>query len=261
MTLNEKTESVTTAPASPSTLSAVESKGSASTAPSSLGVAPVPYLTDGIEAYSVHRDFDGAGNVLVLCPDGDARTGFRVSGFHLSAASPIFQTALVGHLHSPCTLHLPDAADDVAAFLRLFKLAPSAAWAAKAFDPPLATYYRVLVVLEKYQCHEFLRAAFGARVASSARYSDGGVGWEPFYLLLMAHRLRSPAIWAAVLPRLAKWRVDPATMTPEQVAVLGPELYRIVVAISALSGGARAFQDVKGVSVTYKDGLAVVCGP
>lgn len=234
-----------------------------------LTATSIAYLTEGIDAFSVHPDFNGGGNVLVLCRNDDSGVGFRVSGFHLSAVrwvtcptlprvrltppSPTFKAALVGHLHTPCTLHLTDSADDMAAFLRLFKLAPSASWA--KFDPPMATYYRVLVLLEKYHCHDFMRAAFAAKVAGSGRYAGDGAGWEPFYLLIMAHRLRSSSIWAHILPRLAKWRVDPASMTAEQVAVLGPELYRIVVGISAYSAGGRAFQDLKGVSVTYPGGL------
>ncbi|WOO85814.1 uncharacterized protein LOC62_07G009300 [Vanrija pseudolonga] len=231
-----------------SLLSNADGEMSASTP---LTVNSIAYLTEGIEAFSVHPDFNGGGSVLVLCRSEDGGVGFRVSGFHLSAVSPTFKAALVGHLHTACTLHVADRADDMAAFLRLFKLAPSGAWA--KFDPPMATYYRVLLLLEKYRCHDFMRAAFAAKVAGSARYAGDGAGWEPFYLLIMAHRLRSASIWAHILPRLAKWRVDPATMTAEQVAVLGPELYRIVVGISAYSAGGRAFQDVKGVSVTYPD--------
>ncbi|KAL1405241.1 hypothetical protein Q8F55_008867 [Vanrija albida] len=221
--------------------------------------APAPADTPA-DSYKLHDDFEDEGNVLVLCPDG---VGFKVQYCHLWSASVVFRTLFAGvpglaadAAAAPLTLWLDDASDDVWFLLRLFHLGTPSALAVD-FEPSLSQFCAALELVTKYQFRPAFRAALTSKVALSEAIASR---WEEeeelFEGLVLAHQLRSRAIWDHILGQLPRW--SSLLSAGYLAAEVGQAVHDILVDIAAWSEAVYPFEDLEHIHVRYDGEDAVV---
>ncbi|WOO85788.1 uncharacterized protein LOC62_07G009274 [Vanrija pseudolonga] len=209
------------------------------------------------DAYKLHEDFEDEGNVLVLCTDG---VGFKVQYSHLWSASVVFRSLVAGFPDiaaiSPLTLWVDDASDDVWFLFRTFHLGTPSALAVD-FEPSLSQFCAALELLTKYQFRPPFRAALTSKVALSEAIASR---WEEeeelFESLVLAHQLRSGAIWDHILGQLPRWT---SLLAGGYVAAeVGGEVHDVLVDIAAWSEAVYPFEDLEHIHVRYDGDAAVV---